>query len=419
MAETQKDENAAKPQPYCVNIFPADTTGCDFYRNFAPQTTIEHCVGNITFNTCRKFMVDTNFFHNVNVNVLQRQVNNAQREYYLKYIIPMSRRCGSWIVYNIDDCIHKDDIPKYNKAWEVYQSDEFMDNIKRMLNESDFVLVTTDELGKYYVDKFGVSEDNVVVIPNTVPYWWMGHCFNVDRKRAEYREYVEKQHKPRIGLIGAPSHYDCGNKKIENDITGILGYIKKTLKDYQWVIFGAEIPELEEYVKSGEVQYRSGIDILHYPNLLNGLSLQYVVAPLVDNTFNRCKSNIKLTESWAMGFGCAAQDICCYNKYTEDVFSDDESLDAILKRDLSSEDVFIKKITENYGKMESWWLENNLSRWLELYHLRQKPLVLDYDRISSGTPTVKTTQTMKDSEILVPKGLVLPDGVVGEKKEGN
>lgn len=396
----------AKPQPHCVNIFPADSTGCDFYRNFAPQTTVEHCVGNITFNTCRKFMLDMNFFRGVNVNILQRQVNNTQREYYLKYIIPMSRRCGSWIVYNIDDCIHKDDIPKYNKAWEAYQSDDFMDNIRRMLNESDFVLVTTDVLGQYYTDRFGVPEDCIVVIPNMVPHWWMGHFFNPDRKRAEYREFVEKRRRPRIGLIGAPSHYDTCDKKIENDITGILGYIKKTLKDYQWVVFGSVIPELEDYVRRGEVEYHDGIDILHYPHMLNNLSLQYVVAPLLDNVFNRCKSNIKLTESWAMGFGCAAQDICCYSRYTKDVFSDGDSLDAILKRDLASEDAFISKITENHGKMNPWWLENNLGQWLELYKLRQKPLIFNYDKMRENARG--HGQSVKDSEIVVPDGLSIP-----------
>lgn len=409
MEEKSNNHGGAKPQPYCVNIFPADTTGCDFYRNFAPQTTIEHGAGGITFNVCRRFLTDTNFFRGANVNVLQRQVNNAQKDYYLRFIIPMSRQCGSWIVYNIDDCIHKDDIPKYNKAWEAYQSDEFMDNIRRMLNESDFVLVTTDELGKYYNEKFGVDEDNIVVIPNTIPHWWMGHCFDVERKRNEYRNFVEKKHRPRIGLIGAPSHYDTNKKNVENDITGVLGYIKKTLKDYQWVILGSEIPELEEYVKRGEIQFNGGIDILHYPDLLNSLSLQYIVAPLADNTFNRCKSNIKLTESWAMGFGCAAQDICCYNKFTKDVFSDDDSLDAILKRDLASEEAFVNKITENYKKMNVWWLENNLQPWFRLYRLRQKPLVLNYDRMKPKEIAVKTKQTIKDSAIVPPDGIVFPN----------
>ena len=380
MADTENNKNDSAASPFCVNIFPADSTGCDFYRNLAPRETVEHCIGDVTFNTCRKFTLDINFFKGVNVNILQRQVSDAQCEYYLKFIIPMSRRCGSWIVYNIDDCIHKDDIPTYNKAWSVYQSDKYMDNIKRMVNASDFLLVTTEELGNYYHDRFGVDKDNLITIPNYVPYWWIGHFYDLEKKVQQYNEHVTKNHKPRIALIGAPAHYDTEKKGLPNDITPILSYIKKTIKDYQWIIFGSEIPELQEYVDRHEIEYHRGIDILHYPDALNRLNLQYIVAPLADNTFNRCKSNIKLTESWALGVGCAAQNICTYNKYTNDVFDGGDGLDAILKRDLASEESYAKKLEDNHILMQNWWLENHINEWTQLYHLRQKPLVFNYDQ---------------------------------------
>ena len=381
MTETSGKPQSAAPasHPYCVNIFPADTTGCDFYRNFAPRETIEHCVGNIMFNTCRKFMVDENFFKGVNVNILQRQVNNSQCEYYLKFIIPMSRKCGSWIVYNIDDCIHKDDIPRYNKAWEVYQNDQYMDNVYRMLNQSDFVLVTTEELGQYYVDKFRVNPDSIVVIPNFVPRWWMGQFFDIERRMRAYDKFVSKDKRPRIGLIGAPAHYDVNNKNLDNDITPVLDYIKKTVKDYQWVIFGSIIPELSEFVKSGQIEYHGGIDILHYPAAVNALNLQFVVAPLADNTFNRCKSNIKLTEAWSLGIGCAGQNLPTYAKYTDDVFGNGDELDSVLKRRLESEKSFSEMLLSNYAKMDRWWLEGNIAEWLKLYRLRQKPLLYNFD----------------------------------------
>ena len=399
--QAEEDINSS---PFCVNIFPADSTGCDFYRNFAPRETIEHCIGDVTFNTCRKFTIDMNFFKGVNVNVLQRQVSDSQCEYYLKFIIPMSRRCGSWIVYNIDDCIHKDDIPRYNKAWETYQSDGYMDNIKRMVNASDFLLVTTDELGKYYTDRFGVSEDNIIVIPNYVPYWWIGNFYDIEKKVRMFNEHVVKNHRPRIALIGAPAHYDTNKKGLPNDITPILDYIKKTVKDYQWVVFGSKIPELQEYIDRKEIEYYRGIDILHYPDALNKLNLQYIVAPLADNVFNRCKSNIKLTESWSLGIGCAGQNICTYNKYTKDVFDDGDSLDAILKRDLASEEAFAKKLEENHKLMQSWWLENHLDGWMKLYHLRQKPLIFNYDQARASEKAKKRIDSANSTNgVVAPK----------------
>ena len=406
--ETKKDEKGTQPSvsgrksnPFCINIFPADTTGCDFYRNFCPRETVEHCVGNIMFNTCRKFLVDDNFFRGTNVNILQRQVNNPQCEYYLKYIIPMSRKCGSWIVYNIDDCIYKDDIPKYNKAWEVYQDEQYMQNVYKMLNASDFVLVTTNELGEYYCKRFGVSPDSIVVIPNYLPKWWIGHCYNREKSLSNYSE---NRKRPRIGLIGAPSHYDVNKKNIDNDITGILPYIRKTVKDFKWVIFGSKIPELEDLVASRDIEYHGGIDILHYPDKICSLNLQYVVAPLKDNTFNRCKSNIKLTESWAMGIGCAAQDICSYNKYTTDVFKDGDSLDEILRRDLKDAGTFETKISSNYKKMDEWWLETHLDSWLKLYRMRQKPLLFNYDSSKNAPkPQQKSDVEIEAPKIVIPK----------------
>lgn len=400
-----QDRKSRKPQPFCINIFPADTTGCDFYRNFCPRETIEHCVGNIMFNTCRKFLIDDNFFRGTNVNILQRQVNNPQCEYYLKYIIPMSRKFGSWIVYNIDDCIYKDDIPRYNKAWEVYQDEQYMKNIYMMLNASDFVLVTTDELGEYYTKRFGVDPDSIIVIPNYLPKWWIGHCYDLD-KRVE--EYEKNSKRPRIGLVGAPSHYDVNRKNIENDVTALLPYIGKTVRDFRWVVFGSSIPELDGLIKSGDVEYHPGIDILHYPDRVSSLGLQYIVAPLLDNTFNRCKSNIKLTESWAMGIGCAAQDICAYSKYTKDVFSSPDSLDALLRKDLKDADAFSSKISENHDMMEGWWLENHLDPWLKLYRLRQKPLLFNYD----------SSRKRKDGDIDAPKIVIPKNNYGAEEKKG-
>ena len=403
-AKTIKDE-IQKKYPFCINIFPADTTGCDFYRNFCPRETIEHSVGNIMFNTCRKFLVDDNFFRGINVNILQRQVNNFQCEYYLKYIIPMSRKFGSWIVYNIDDCIYKDDIPKYNKAWQVYQDDQYMRNVYNMLNASDFVLVTTDELGEYYIKRFGVNPDSIVVIPNYIPRWWLEHCYDLERR---VKLYEQNRNRPRIGLIGAPAHYDVERKNIENDITALLPYIKKTLKDFKWVIFGSEIPELQDMVARGDIEYHRGIDILHYPDRVSALNLQYIVAPLLDNTFNRCKSNIKLTESWAMGIGCAGQDICAYNKYTDDVFHDDDSLDAILRRDLKDEGAFAEKIVANHAKMNGWWLEDHLDQWLRLYRLRQKPLLYNYDIAKRDKNLANQPQKLPNDAIESPK-IVIPN----------
>ena len=142
--------NNDNSKPFICNIFPADTSGCNAWRNYFPMLTIEAINKDIIFNINRRFIVDQSFFNGVNLNICQRQVSTPQAHYFNNFIIPVSKAKGGWVVYNIDDCIHKDDIPKYNAAWETYQSDELMSNIKSMLDNSDFILVTTPELKSYY-----------------------------------------------------------------------------------------------------------------------------------------------------------------------------------------------------------------------------------------------------------------------------
>lgn len=400
MAQQSSENNGInQPRPYCVNIFPADSTGCNFYRNLCPQLTVQHMVGNILFNNCAKFMVDDNFFTGTNVNILQRQVNDSQANYYLNYVVPLSHKTGSWIVYNIDDCIHKDDIPKYNTAWESYQNPSFYGNIKSMLNASDFVLVTTEELRDYYETKFGVPHDNFIVIPNYIPQWWMGHCYNFDKSMKQYDINVVKKHKPRIGIIGSPSHYDINDIHEKNDITDVVSYIEKTVDKFQWVIFGSIIPELKSLAKEGKVEFHRGIDVMHYPDVISSLNLQFIVAPLLDNIFNRCKSNIKLTESWALGICCAAQNLPAYSKYTEDVFGNNDELDALIEHTLKDADSFSSKIRNNYEKMKDWWLETHLTDWIRLYKVRQKPLMFNFNLDTSETKKPMETEIVPPSII--------------------
>jgi DNA-binding protein Fis len=352
----------------------------------------------VSFNINQRFVVDEGVFRGASINILQRQVADVQKDYYLKFIVPMARKYGSWVAYNIDDCIHKDDIPMWNRAQESYDKPGYMENVKEMLNASDFVLVTTPELGKYYHDRFGVSEEAVVVIPNYLPLWWIGAYFNQNLVISRYEKFHSR---PRIGIIGAPGHYDVTGKKLANDITGIADYVRKTVKQYQWVVFGSDIPELHDLILSKEIEFYGGTDILHYPSFLNSLGLQMVVAPLKDCIFNRCKSNIKQTESWALGIGCLCQNLPCYARYSKDVFDGPDDLDMKLRTLLSSKESFQKMVEENYRRMGAWWLENHIGEWMSLYNIRQKPLVYDYDR-AKYLESVRKTAKIGEETITMP-----------------
>lgn len=363
-------------QPKVINIFPADTSGCNFFRNYLPYLTLETVDRNLIFNINRKFVVDQQFFNNVNVNIFQRQVSNEQAVYYNQFVMPLAKAKGSWIIYNIDDCVGNESIPEYNVAYDAYNKQELMDNIQKMMDNSDFLLVTTNELKAYYNDRFKIPNENIIVIPNYLAKWWFVDSYNKERCLSLYRKNVNR---PRIGLISSASHYDMNKRGIPDDSTEISKYIRSTVNKYKWVIFGALIPSLEDLINSKQVEFYPGAPLLHYPQAIKNLQLQGIVAPLIDNMFNRCKSNIKLLDGWALGIPVFAQDICTYNKYTKDVFKNNDELDALIKSKLQSTGCFERCIEENWSKMQSWWLEDHLQEWHNLYAMKNKYITLNVD----------------------------------------
>lgn len=384
-------------KPFICNIFPADTSGCNAWRNYFPMHTIESSVKNILFNVNRRFILDPHYFDGVNINICQRQVSSPQAHYFNNFIIPVSKSKGSWVVYNIDDCIHKDDIPPYNMAQASYMSDELMNNIKSMLLNSDFVLVTTDELKEYYNQKFEVPLDRIIVIPNYIPQWWMGNYYDKDKAMKLYRKH---KNRPRIGIIGSASHYDINGNNIKDDLTDIIPYIRKTVNKYRWVVFGSLIPAISDLLLNGQVEFYQSTSILHYPQFLKSLELQAIVAPLQDNTFNRCKSNIKLLEGWAMGIPVIAQNLPTYSKYTDSVFSNEAELDKMLDNTIGTIFRFESCIEDNYKRLQPWWLENNLDKWLSLYRIRSKPIVFPFDKYMDDNLAKKNNET-KDNSLVI------------------
>ena len=133
-------------QQQCYNIlqFPADTGGCGHYRMKFPAWSLSTVRKDLRFNDLMKLVVDPNFFRDFRIVRLQRQVNDAQCEYFLKFLAPLSKSIGFWLIYEIDDVIGYEDIPKYNHAREAFKNEKFFNNVKNMLEAADFITVTTE-----------------------------------------------------------------------------------------------------------------------------------------------------------------------------------------------------------------------------------------------------------------------------------
>jgi glycosyltransferase involved in cell wall biosynthesis len=70
-----------------------------------------------------------------------------------------------------------------------------------------------------------------------------------------------------------------------------------------------------EQVKPYIKEFHSFVSIKDYPEKMASLNLDIAVAPLEDNWFNQCKSNLRLLEYGAMGWPVVCSDVFPYQSY--------------------------------------------------------------------------------------------------------
>jgi hypothetical protein len=373
-------------QVFNVMLHPADVGGCAHYRLNFPSWAMRTIFRDVRVIDSLKMFPIPQFYQDIRLLRIQRQVSAEQCKFFLDFLKPVSEKTGTWLNYEIDDCIHKDDIPPYNIGREAYLAPGLMDNIEKMLNASDFVTVTCQNLSNYYRDKFNVPEENIVVLPNYLPRWWIGEVYDERRIINRYQEQVVKNKKPRIGFVSSSTHFDIKNLNGGfDDFTHINDFIRNTKDKYQWVFVGGHPQQLMDLIQDGSVEFHQGSDILNYPREMDMKKLDLVVAPLVDNTFNKCKSNIKFLEMSALGIPVICQDLDPYHGYTDLLFNDTNDLQNKIDQVLKSEDDYMN-IVKNYRNIidfgdskskNGWWLEKNLDKFVPIYKLTQKTFKYD------------------------------------------
>ena len=165
-----------------------------------------------------------------------------------------------------------------------YHKREGNTRLRRALELSDRLVVTTEPLREYY--QAFVPETRV--IPNSlVETTW----FDLEvTKRA-------RTGKLRVGWAGAQQHL--------GDLDMIQTVVAHFGTRVDWVFMGMCPPSIQPHVK--EVHPFVSIDV--YPQTLANLDLDIAIAPLEDNHFNACKSNLRLLEYGAMGWPVVCSDV--------------------------------------------------------------------------------------------------------------
>lgn len=166
---------------------------------------------------------------------------------------------------------------------------ELSQRMEDAIRRCDRIVVSTSALAQ----RLASLNADIRVLPDQLhPAQWGDH--------APPRKEWTSQHKPRIGWTDRA----CGPRDIE-----LLAPIIRELADeIDWVCIG----ECPENIKPWLAEHVSGITAPEYPAILMAQDWDLALAPLDDNAFNACRSDVRLLEYGWCGFAVVCSDVPAY-----------------------------------------------------------------------------------------------------------
>ena len=178
---------------------------------------------------------------------------------------------GTPYVVDIDDYWV---LPKYNPAYWAYRKG-IKQSVKDSINYADAVITTTPALAK----EIRLINENVIIASN---------CLDYTHKQWE-AEPMERTDKVKVGWVGGVTH--------EEDLKLIADQIKGL--DIEFYICGYTPGEIWNRIAKSmpNAKIVEGTTVFEYGEVYR--HFDFVVAPLQDNKFNNCKSELKIVEASA------------------------------------------------------------------------------------------------------------------------
>lgn len=346
----------------CLNYY-ADFSGCGFWRMIWPEHVLnayqKACAHGSTV-----MVTDEKYYTNVKCVRVQRQATPAQLNFF-RFLKDLGKKKNFSVVYEIDDVVFHEDIPGYNKFRGAFDDPKIKEATTTMMAMADEITVTCDFMKQYYQEKTG--QKNITIIPNYPPRFWIDQY---DENSIE-KSFSKRKKKPRVLYAGSGAHFDVDNLvNQQDDFYHVVETVKKTVNKYQWVFVGAFPVGLRDLVRSGKIEYHPWVNLYEYPRLIKKIRPNVMVAPLIDNIFNRCKSDLKYVEGCAFGIPAICQDMCTYEdavyKFNTGAEMTDH-IDALMK----DKTTYMKAVRKGREVIETRWLEHpdNIQKYVELYTL--------------------------------------------------
>jgi hypothetical protein len=268
----------------------ADTAGCGTIRVIFPYLLLNHFnqIKNLGVSSSygMYYITEPGFYKKFFVCQWQRSVTDEHLRMLQHFKLNIQRQTKTGMVYEIDDLLV--DIPEWNFAHDYYKNYE--KNVPLIMGLCDAVVCSTEPLKKFY-SKYNPK---CVVISNKLPRFIWG----TEQEKTAKEKLENPSKKIRIFWGGSQNHFNRNGKGGDFG-PGLLKYIRETKDRFTWVFMGAIPWELQD-IKS-DFEFHGWKSTFEHPSYIKSLNIDIGIAPLSDNFFNSCKSNIKALEYTAMG----------------------------------------------------------------------------------------------------------------------
>jgi GT2 family glycosyltransferase len=262
-----------------VLAHPADAFGCGNYRVIQPFTAMQHA-GLIDGSLSKGLMHVADLERYApDVVLLQRQIGEERIDAMRR----MKAFSSAFKVYELDDYLPN--LPLKN-VHRQHMPKDILRSLRRGLAHVDRFVVSTEPLAEAFA---GLHPD-IRIMQNRLPVsWWQ-----------DLQSQRRVGPRPRVGWAGGASH--------TGDLELIADVVRELANEVDWVFFGMCPESIRPYIK----EMHAGVEIGRYPAMLASLNLDLALAPVEDNLFNACKSNLRLLEYGACGFPVICSDVRCY-----------------------------------------------------------------------------------------------------------
>ncbi|MDE2232571.1 MAG: glycosyltransferase [Patescibacteria group bacterium] len=231
--------------------------------------------------------------------VWQRQGEPHQLETIKRYRDALPK---AFFVYEVDDALSS--VP--DKSWhKPYMPPNVDEGVKAGANLCDAISVSTLDLAAHMRRVCG--DMDIRVAPNMVA----ASDFEMARntRLATKHQQKNKREKFRIGWGGGAGH--------AGDFDQMQEVFKHFGKSVEWIFLGFK-PEIE--ATDVNVLFAGAVQPQQYIAALANLDCDLIVAPLEENHFNRCKSNIRLLEAGTCLYPVIASPVTPYVENNPPVF---------------------------------------------------------------------------------------------------